>query len=538
MPFAPAIFMSKTLATLLAAGVTLALLAAGGDDSSCHLTLELIDMETGKAMPGVVQVLDDNGQRLPLPELLSRGFGLDLKASPAIHEWSVLPRKAAIRVPRKALRVRAFSGLETEVAELSLDLTGKASHAAQVPLKRFYDAAARGYRSANTHLHLKKITRPESDRYLVEVPLADGLDVVFLSYLERAIEDLEYTSNKYSKSDLAHLSSQGAQYGNGEEHRHNFTAQSQGYGHVMLLNIPELIQPVSIGPGITRQGTDGLPLKPGIEKARSFGSTIIWCHNQWGLEDIPSWIMGRLHANNIFDGGTHGSFKHSFYRYLNAGIHVPFSTGTDWYMYDFSRVYVPAQHMLTPEEWLQVLSQGHSTITNGPLIEFTVDGHGPGDTIELKSAGKVAIRGRAWGRVDFQELELLQNGTPIHLASSQAEAGHFVAEMKFDFDLAAPCWLALRTPPPPVKNDPEFQKPVPKNEYGCDLFGHTSAVHIAVAGREHFDLEAANSLLKEMHDSRYFIEKHALFADESERQRVLAVYHEAIEKFTKRIEGK
>ena len=49
-----------------------------------------------------------------------------------------------------------------------------------------------------------------------------------------------------------------------------------------------------------------MPLKAGIEKAQSFGSKIIWCHNQWGLEDIPSWVMGRLHANNIFDGGTHG----------------------------------------------------------------------------------------------------------------------------------------------------------------------------------------------------------------------------------------
>ena len=39
-------------------------------------------------------------------------------------------------------------------------------------------------------------------------------------------------------------------------------AFKEGYGHVMFLHLPELIQPVSIGPGISGKGTDGIPLRP------------------------------------------------------------------------------------------------------------------------------------------------------------------------------------------------------------------------------------------------------------------------------------
>ena len=37
--------------------------------------------------------------------------------------------------------------------------------------------------------------RDRSDRYLVEVSRADGLDVVFVSYLERAVVDRAYITN-------------------------------------------------------------------------------------------------------------------------------------------------------------------------------------------------------------------------------------------------------------------------------------------------------------------------------------------------------
>ena len=244
-------------------------------------------------------------------------------------------------MPATRLEFQALAGLETERASESIDLAGKTQATLRMPLVRFARARANGYVAGNTHLHLMKLSKQQADRYLTEVPLADGLDIVFLSYLERAEADLEYTSNHYTPDELRRLSHEHLRFGHGEEHRHNFDSHGEGYGHILLLDIPYIIQPVSIGPGIMQEGTDGIPLQRGIREARSDGAAVIWCHNTFGHEDLPNWVAGLLDAQNIHDGGEHGGYADTYYRYLNLGMKVPFSTGTDWFIYDFSRVYAP-----------------------------------------------------------------------------------------------------------------------------------------------------------------------------------------------------
>ena len=68
----------------------------------------------------------------------------------------------------------------------------------------------------------------------------------------------------------------------------------------------------------------------------------------------------RLDPNNLFDGSTLSSYKASFYQYLNAGLRVPFSTGTDWFMYDFSRAYGRVEDNLPAACWLKGLSAGRA----------------------------------------------------------------------------------------------------------------------------------------------------------------------------------
>jgi hypothetical protein len=494
--------------------------------ADCSVRITLLDAATNQPVAGVIRVRNAAGESLSLDALLPRGRGVPEKV--AIHDWHVFTEPTVVRLPREQFTITAFSGLETEIAAQPLDLRNRDRADVTLRLRRFHDAHAAGWWNANTHVHLQKLDRGESDRYLVDIGMADGLDLVFVSYLERAEADVDYITNKYSRADLHALNNAHVHFDHGEEHRHNFTGYEEGYGHVMLLAIPELIYPVSIGPGISKTGTDGLPLKRGIERARELGGTVIWCHNQWGLEDIPNWLAGRLHANNIFDGGSHGSFEHSFYRYLNAGLKVPFSTGTDWFIYDFSRVYVPSRERPSPEEWLAQLAAGRSYITNGPLLEFTVEGRGIGEDVALERPGKVRVHGSAIGRVDFRKIEILQDGAVIHTGASQPVGAAWSAELDVDVDVTRPCWLALRTPPPSVPDDPRFSNKAPLNEYGRELFAHTSATFVDVAGKRLFDRAAAEGLLAEMQRSREFIAGRGLFADESEKRRVLEVYDEGI----------
>ena len=92
-------------------------------------------------------------------------------------------------------------------------------------------------------------------------------------------------------------------FGWGQETRHNFGAYGEGYGHVLLLDLDELIEPVSAGVSLRGAGShDGVPVSAAIEQAHEAGATVIWAHNDFGLEDIPNWVTRRVHAQNAFDG--------------------------------------------------------------------------------------------------------------------------------------------------------------------------------------------------------------------------------------------
>jgi hypothetical protein len=488
---------------------------ADAGEQPCRLTIELMLDRAPQPVAGLIRVTNlASGKVVSFSEEIHRD-----------KNWFALAPKALLNVPRTKLRVEAFHGLETSLATREVDLTGKETGALAIPLTHFYDAAARGLKSGNTHLHLMKLTHQEMDRYLRTVPQADGLDLVFISLLRRIPDERDYITNTLTEGDLGRLSQAGVLFGNGEEHRHNFGTGGEGFGHVMLLNILKLIQPVSVGSGIMKEGTDGIPLQRGIRTALEDGATVIWCHNTFGHEDIPNWVTGLVHAQNIFDGGEHGTYEDTFYRYLNAGLRVPFSTGTDWFIYDFSRVYVPYSGTLTSKQWLAELAAGKSYITNGVFLEFTADGKRIGDTIAAVAGQEVRIVGKAIGRNDFGKAELIHSGRVVHSVDSNAADGHFAASIDFKLKVTEPGWVALRIP-----------RGGGQNEFGKELFAHTSPIYITVNGRQIFRPDVARGLLSEMAASQEFIKSKAEFANDGEREAVLRVYRDAIAGFQKKVE--
>jgi hypothetical protein len=489
------------------------------NQESCRLRVQLRNASDGQPLPGILRITNvDSEKAIPLPGEIHRELN-----------WYAIQPDLMVTVPRTRIRVEAFHGLDRERVSRELDLTGMSQASVDILLRQFYDAKSQSLHSGNTHLHLMKMTYLEALEYLRTVPSADGLDLVFLSHLRRIPDERDYISNQvvensFTGGELQRLSRHGVLFGNGEEHRHNFGRGGEGYGHVMLLDLLRLIQPVSIGPGIMQDGTDWPPLRNGIRSARADGATVIWCHNQFGLERLPNWMTGELHAQNIFDGGDHGSYEETFYRYLNLGLSVPFSTGTDWFIYDFSRVYVPVSEPLTTKNWLSALRSGKSYITNGPFLELTLDDRPIGDTVALDAPRAVTIRGRGIGRSDFRRIELVHNGEVVRMAACRKLEGHFVADLEFSLPIREPGWVALRIPRDAGKN--ELDKP---------LFAHTSAIYLELEGRRIFRPEIAREMITEIETNQQKIVSEARFANERDRDDVLRVHREGIESLRKRI---
>jgi hypothetical protein len=260
-------------------------------------------------------------------------------------------------------------------------------------------------------------------------------------------------------------------------------------------------------------------------EARQQGGANVWCHNVFGFEDIPNWLEGLLDAQNIFDGGSHGSYKDSFYHYLNLGLHVPFSTGTDWFMYDFSRVYVNMPGRLSPRSWLVALSAGRSYITNGTFLEFTVDSRIPGDVLSFAGPTRVPVYAKALGRNDFTRLELIYNGKVIRQASSVHVQDYYQAVLDTELLIEKPGWLATRI------SDGK------RNELGAELFAHTSPIYVEMAGERIFAPETAHHLITEMEQAIETIPTKAVFQDPTQWDKIRSIYEQGIQLLQKRLAG-
>ncbi len=484
--------------------------------------IKLVDAKTGKDVAGLVRLFRGKGEKPEkLPGLFNRLLGL--KLADDMTGWCVVPSGGAeTSFPREKVRLEALSGLETERVQKDIDLARHPVDGITLRLPFIFRPEEHGLSAGNTHLHLMKISRQESDDYLRLIPAADGLRVMFISYLERFKDDRDYITNGYPVGDLDQFRTTGVLFNNGEEYRHNFQAYGQGYGHVMLLDIKKRVLPASLGPGITGAGFDDRPLGPGIDDARRQGATIIWCHNTYGHEDVVNAVAGRLHAHNVFDGSRLGTYEDNYYRYLNIGMRLPISTGTDWFIYDFARVYAGVKGEPSIRSWLEALKAGRTVASNGPLVRLTVDGHGPGDVISLEKAKVLRVEATARGRHDFKQLQLVHNGKVIRSQASEGK-GRFQGRLSAEVRVDEPGWFAVRI---------DSQT---RNELDRPLFAHSSPVYVDVSGRRIFDVEAARGLLKLIEQGQEAIRAQGRFSTLRARDELLALYDAAANNLRQRI---
>ncbi|MCL4693089.1 MAG: CehA/McbA family metallohydrolase [Candidatus Hydrogenedentes bacterium] len=509
-------------------------------DAACALRLRFVHAGSRKPAAVLVRIIDRDGRRVRLPGLLSRAAALSPKsvgASSFVHadSWSIVPGELVVAVPQEVLTIEAIRGPNSTWFSKTLDLRGNAEESMEETIKPLIDGAY-PWQGGNPHLHLQKMTLDEAERYVCETAAADGYDIVFLSYLERAEADLEYISNTFTADDLARFTKRcGVLFAYGEEYRHNFVKNSEGYGHVMLLDLKELILPASLGYAITRSSNDDQPLRDGIIRARKQDATVLWCHGTQGYEDVPNWFAGLVDVQMIFDQGSKGTYESAIYRYLNAGLRVPLATGTDWFFRDMAMAYVQVDEPLTKGRWLEALRAGRSFITNGPLVSFTVNGQpigsainaAPGDTLDV--AASIVCRG------DFNDLELIRNGNVIGRANAVQRDGRFIAEFRQTLPVGDASWYAVRATPFTANYDKPETSGVGYNEYGKPYFAHSSPIYVTVNGYGTLLPDAVASLLDEVRESRAFIAEEGDFSSDADRDRLLRIYDEAAESLQHRV---
>jgi TolB protein len=110
-----------------------------------------------------------------------------------------------------------------------------------------------------------------------------------------------------------------------------------------------------------------------------------------------------------------------WYRILNCGFRLPAGAGTDA-MANFAslrgpvgmnRVFVQSGPPLNQHRWLAALQAGRSFATNGPLLEFKLEGKGIGDELSLAGQRELTAHVSLRSIVPVDHLEIVRNGEVI-----------------------------------------------------------------------------------------------------------------------------
>ncbi len=415
----------------------------------------------------------------------------DFQAGPYFY----INGNAELGVDPAGKTIRIYHGYEYRPVEMSVPENG----IVDVKLHRWTDMASKGWYSGQTHIHTTDIGMPVNFSHNWPM-LARAEDLKVSNILTLKGEwEIPIYANEYPMGIVPWASDDEYIITYAEEYRSN------PYGHLCLLGIDELIEPVSSGTLGELLGPDYPPNTYILDEAKNQGGVSIGAHfGSVILEDRPiqsgSWpstgyempidiALGKMHLAEIYGAGGQINV---WYKLLNCGFEVAATAGPDWAAKDSPRVYVYLGGKdFTLDNWLKALERGISFITFGPMMEFTIDGELPGTRLSYESYPQtVRVKASAQAMDSTLPVEIVVNGKVV--ASGN--------DLDQEIVLEDSCWVAAR----------------------CQ-HAHTSPVYVTMAGRTRGNAEDAEDFIAVIKRLENWINTKARFDNDAQKQTMLNV---------------
>jgi hypothetical protein len=356
--------------------------------------------------------------------------GFDRSERPfEIHYFYPNRCKGSLSVPTGAVTITVVEGFDrrAETRRVNLTADGQSVSFAERPLAALDDREGK-WISADLHVHRNYGGTYKNDRYrLIDQAEGEGVDIVnnLVVNKEQRFPDLppSEVSIGGAYQDPDHLVVDGQEF------------HTSYWGHRGILNLKEhLILPGYAGYPNTAAASL-YPMNADVyDVAHQQGALVGAVHP---FDEVPDPFLkpakritdelpvdvalGKLDYMEIVGFSDHKSTAAVWYKLLNLGYRIPAGAGTDATanyaapirgMVGFDRVYtwVPSWP-LNLEMWTDGLKRGRTFATNGPLINFTLNGEMVGSELKLeKPQEQVPFRARLRSMVPVDHLEVVCNG--------------------------------------------------------------------------------------------------------------------------------
>jgi hypothetical protein len=388
------------------------------------LELAVLDDASGQPTPARVELLDAEGQgyvaRDALPtdgDCVNRVIPADYTLERAIAVMSkqfmnpftktaqfYTAGNSEVSLPPGDYTLRLRKGPEYELQERQLHITAGEITTFTAKMSRWISLPEQGWYSADDHLHIARPVKelnPFISKWMQaeDVHVGNLLQWGLASGFHNTLQYAFGESGVYREGDYLLATGQ-------ENPRTHFLGHTIILGGHTPINEPQvyLIYQRFWEEAEKQRALKGYPHFGKLQGA------------EYGLAiDLRARLLNFLEVLQF----EHGEYD-VWYDILNLGFRMTPTAGTDYPCFGSlpgrERFYTKVEGPLTYDSWLAGVRAGKTFVTNGPILDFRINGKEIGDEVLLKKPGSVAVEGRA--RFDprrdiVERLELIVNGEPV-----------------------------------------------------------------------------------------------------------------------------
>ena len=332
----------------------------------------------------------------------------------------------SLELPVGEVSLLAMKGFERYPVQQTAQIEPGAVASLKIDLKQFTDFNALGWYSGSDHVHMNYggnlRNTPEN---LLFMAAAEDLDMVGekIANKDNRIFDHHYYRGPVDKV----LSTEERMLSWGQEYRPPF------YGHINFINLTEhLLSPYTTG----YEGTAIESLYPSntdiFRMAQEQGAVGGYVHPFSVVPESAGYGVARGFPVDLALGSftylevmtSAGHAEHTapvWHRALNCGFKVTASAGEDSItdlhrtpIIGAARMYAYLGDKLEWGRWVDAVRAGQTFVTNGPLLQFAIDGQIAGGEVQLpEEGGSVEVVARMDSAFAADRLELIRNGNVV-----------------------------------------------------------------------------------------------------------------------------
>jgi len=436
------------------------------------------------------------------------------------------------------VEIRVVKGYEylPQTATVARNVGGASPGAeAEIRLRRWVDLAREGWLPTEEHLHYDRLDAARDPDFLTMLAADDLVQAHFLVARGGGMPGVWARQFAFGvegqAGDGARLLRPGEEFRDPEQ------------GHINLLGIGRVIEPISIG-GLGKPAVpyNYPPFHDVFVQSRASGGIGGVAHGATLAKHTTSVADAVLGVMDFFEiANTHLYEPALWYRLLNCGYVLPPMAGTDLPNFPYReswqpflgevRTYVRVGAARDFETWKQAVRRGEVFITGGPILRLSINGVGPGGTLRLPAGGdEVRVEAELASPAGLESFEIVQQGQPLALPIAKTTEGPVQRwRIRSRLTIHSSCWLAARGTGP-------FKQELAagtKNRYQQHAPAHTAAIRIEVGAKPIRSAADAQWLTQHLVDHQTHYQAHGVYEQPEHRQHVFRLFQDALDALAK-----